>query len=686
MKRYGAALALLALAVVTGGAGYGPSSKTTAAGHLDRDVNPRHGTSDYEYLRPEYVEPKATLVLLFADWNTTHYDFVFGHLNAIRDSTSFGGVDWGDSSDIAGADIRATFVGDPDELDTGSKLTTAELVEIAGKTPYYEIATHANRLGSRGLTTDSTQVQSPNVTGRSRAFLDDQLDELQDDLYAAIGRYATTHTQNNNKTVLGEQAVWRQNGYYQVVGAAVRANLEYDSADGPSNGFTSRQRNVDEFALATMQRAGVPVMAGMHTIGERFDPYDIGVASFNHGTSNGGRQLIDSVKVAVDVALRYGDQYWIGFHRVTNDSAASDSSITCGEAEFIELLAFCGERINAGDMQSLTIEQATADLRSIRDGELFAHRGFKLAGDYTRTSAISGELAPFGFASVGASLFNFYRVAQDTFVAAGGTATNPKAISDWDTVRTAFAADSLVSYGVADTSGNFIIYDMFAAAHSQHLTFAVRTSGTRARAVRIAVEVLPMGTPGWDQDVTMLGKFGQFEEVWEDNVNFNGAAYAIMSNLLGTRVNAPAFSGDMRSFRVRPQFNPFLGDTSLVGVPDSVAVDGGRAIGFTNDISLYSALSPYQLRSMWVGALASEMDFPATYGNVVGLTAATGSDQDHDENWQGMNGVWPTDHYWFVPVNEHTDYIYCKVAPYASVPMASAGTFVVLNISAQPVR
>ena len=54
--------------------------------------------------------------------------------------------------------------------------------------------------------------------------------------------------------------------------------------------------------------------------------------------------------------------------------------------------------------------------------------------------------------------------------------------------------------------------------------------------------------------------------------------------------------------------------------------------------------------------------------------------------FEERDGVWPTDHYWYVPINEHTDYVYCKVAPYASVGMASAGTVAVLGISAQPVR
>lgn len=684
MRRTGllalATLSVLCLGTVTP-PGKTPTGKGIVEQLLDSPQNSTyHKFTDEEYLRPRYYEPKATFVPTFHDGDTSFVNTVVAVWDSVRNSTGrFADSSW------AGADLRATVAIMPTVVGVGAQsMTAAQVKTLAGRQKFYEVATHGpdtERLGPIGLDGDDAQVAVGGVTGRSKLFLQTALGIYQDSLQTWGLEPARTHIYSNYRMTLGEQMVWRQFGYYQAIGVSNRVGQDFSNVQ---TGQAPTQRNDDEFVKALWNRQARSILSGFHTIGERFDPFDVGQAAFATSSGAGGGAEVESLKVAVDMAMGHGDIFNVGFHTVTNDTAGTTIAMSVGA--FYELTYFLASRVDEGGLQVKTAEQSVAMMRGIRDGELVQHRGFKLPSDFTYTSAVAAAttepLGGFPPSVTSALAANWYVSVADTFAAAPGTSPTVAAFSvaTPDTVRDEFAATSSIdslSYGSADSSGNFIHMDMLGGGGSRSVILIIRTSGCEARALRISVQTMQLKAPGWDQDVFLGGKFGQFTEIWEDNVNSGGDAYEIMSDLIGSRITQPLLSSDIRVARVRPQFMPIFADTS---VSTPVTITQG------NWYSVVPNWQPPSLRPYWLNANGSESDLLASFGNPVSLTATAGTADDRDDNWQGMDKNNPVDHYFYVPINRETDYVYCAFQPQASVAMGAAGGVAFLNISAQPVR
>lgn len=668
----------------------GTALSDPAAAFLDRPVGYQHLPWDAEIP----YEPKATFVPIFHDGDTSFVTFVV----PLWDSVRTGAGRFADSS-FGGADLRGTvgiITTNVHPVQTGTSMSLSQVQAIGGRQVYYEIASHGvdeERLGSVGLDASNAKVTIGGVTGRSKAFLQAALSTYQTFAVTNGIPKFRGHIATNWMMTLGEQSVWRANDYKYFSGQAVAVSEDNTNVQA---GTSVRQRNADEFAPAVFGRQGTSIYQGFHTIGEPFDPYDVGgQAAFTTASGAGGKAQVESTKVAIDIAYTFGDQFWMAFHEVSNDTAGQTT--TCSEGAFRDLTYFLASRVKEGGLEVLTAEQAIDRLRGIRDGELIPHRQFKRRTDFTHKSAMgtgttANQLTPLGFPVPAANFANFFTAGSDTFVAPGGAATSFQ-VMDFSTADivvdsyTNFAIPTRVSYGSADTTGNYVLHTMAGATTGAPLVTVIRTSGCHARLIRVAVQILPINDIGWDQDVYVEGKFGQFEEVFEDNLNSGAASYRVMAELIGGRITAPAFANadaqarDPRTQRVRPQFNFFPGDSTVARVLND---------GTLKEQLLY-AWAPFTLRPYWISSNGtSEQDLRATYGNTQDLTAVLSTDDDHDANWMGIpassGSVFPTDHYFYVPVNEHTDYIYCAFQLSATVAPSAAGNYAVLNISAQRMR
>lgn len=701
LKRLLAALGLFgtALACCAGVGGGGGNDGSGIVNSLLGRSRGEHPFTPHEYLAPSYEQPKAAICPTFADGDTSFARFLVPVLDSIRNSSGR----FADSA-FAGADLHATAFIMPTQVGVAAAhMTLDDLRGIAHRWATYELGSHgpaSQRLGAVGMDGSGNGVSYDGVTGMQVAFLDSVLGGYQDSMETwGFPRFRSDGA-TNWSSQLGMQEIWKRHGYFQRGTLGMNVTRDQAAVGWGAQLLTAQQRNCNEFIPAVFGRFTVG-FSGFHLMGEVFHDYDIGVRSAFDRSGIDSPGVTDSLKIYTDMACQLSGIAFPTFHNIVPNGTGSGIEIE--EDEMYDLIYYWASRVHEGILDVLTFEQGVARMRAIRDGNVIPNYNMMRLADSRVTSAVTssilcpiGFIPPFGNAGTGQN--GLYGATADTFVAVGGTATNWKVLDlgVTDTISAAFTlrdgdTDSL-TYGMADPEGNIILIES-GQANSSTLPVVLQAQGSRARYLFLAIQSMALTNPspqGWASDFHISIKAGQFTEVKEDNVNQGLAAYEVMTWLVGPRGNNPPAYGNyaMQRSRVRPQFDPTVGDTASAGIPVTTWLDGGPLFNTSGGWTHWNASFelPVYVYNHRLGGNA--WDITTHYGNRTSMTAVGSAGDDHDDNWQPIDW-WcrPFNSYFYIPVNDCTDFVYCSISvERISTVMTANAAFAILNVAASPMR
>lgn len=714
MRRAGAFAAFL-LAAIGVGAGFSGGNVRSDRVSVDRQLG-FDGTSYHDFTRTEYLAPrmtpvKAAIAPTFDDGDTNFTTFYVAVADSIRNSLGR----FGDST-FAGADLRGTTWIMPSLTTTpatGSKMSTAQVKALAGRSLYYEIGTHgpdSERLGSVGMDGGGNQVSYAGVTGMSREFLRAALGAYQDSAAAWGIPSFRSHGYGNWRMQHGMSDIWEEFGYFQC--KSIAHPILQDQGD-LSTETTTMQRNCDPFVPAAYGYGGPARYSGFHRIGEPFNPYDVGARSSWQYFSGNDNRSTDSLKVYTDLLTQHQVLGVVTFHQIVPDgvrgTVAGADSATAGlsieEAEMYELMYFWASRVSEGLLDVLTFEQLVTRMRGVRDGNLIPHRNFMRVEQSRVSSPLAASIEePMLFMPCINNQPQFYGDTKDTLVAPQtGAAGNWKVydLGVTDTLSlafTAYAAAGSTSYGTASKTGNVIIQEMPGptTANSDGINLTIMTTGSDARYVYLAVQGIATNetTPNnWDTGTFYMGcKAGQFQEVWEDFVNSGPDAYASMADVIGWRI-APSFSTfNIEAQRVRPQFTFWYSDTTATagtGALTLVTETASPASALTSTMAQFQRRGTGDLPFYSVFDRSVSWDLNrVSFGNFGAAGVAGNADEAALDNMYLVDtGAQVRNWVYQIPVNEHTDYVQVHLSLERNgTSLSSVGSFAILNLEAYPIR
>jgi hypothetical protein len=693
-KRLTGAAAALVLAALGLGAGFSGVNTQPERVSIDRQLGVT-GTTYHAFTRTEYLQPRLTPVRAaiaptFDDGDTNFTTFYVAVADSIRNSLgrfnpTAGGSSWG------GADLRGTSWIMPSQTTTpgtGSKMTTAQVQALGGRSLHYELGTHGpdeERLGSVGMDNAAGQVSYAGVTGMSREFLRATLGAYQDSA-AAWGIPAfRSHGYANWRMQHGMGDIWEEFGYFQCKGITVPMLQDQSNAD--ISEISAQQRNSDPFFPSVYGYGQPDRYGGMHRIGEPFSPWDVGGRSswqYNSGNDNGST---DSLKVYTDILCQHAALGVITFHQIVPNGtrgAGSDEGLKIEESEMYDLMYFWASRVSEGLLDVLTFEQLVTRMRGIRDGNLFNTRNFMRLADSRVSSRLAASIhEPLMFMPVIGANSGMYGSSLDTLgVPQTGTAG---------------------SYGVASSTGNILI-QQGNTTNTDGLDLTIVTTGSDAKYVYLAVQAAGTveATPfNWDAGQWFLGcKAGQFTEIWEDNVNSGINSYQSMPDVIGWRTAPTFYSFKVENQRVRPQFTFWYSDTTAATGTGAAAADSatGSLLLVTEGTAVQALTSPMaQFFRRGSGELPMYSMFDrsgswdlmrSSFGNWYNPTLAGNANEAVLDNVQLVeSGATIRNWLYMIPVNPRTDYVQVHLSlERNSTSLSSNLSFAILNVEAYPIR
>jgi hypothetical protein len=643
---------------------------------LDSPERDNHPFTDEDYLRPRRWAPKGGVAFLFHDGDSSFYTSFIAMSDSIYDGL-------GGYSAFAGIRIRGTCpISIVDVGTAGNLMTTNQLAAINVRQQDFELAAHGGAedwLGNVGLGTSGNQVSYGSASGMSYSFAETVIGGAQDSAAVwGIRPFRSWAYSNWRMMNSALPDIFRANGIYQAASLCVPVGLVHSQVS--SNGYTGMHRNDDQYTKDALVIGATQAWGGFQRLGMMMNPYDIGSrASWD---TTGTDSDTTAAAAYIDACVQMQSLGVMTFHQVVADGART-AKFQIEEGELSTLMMIAASRVQEGVLESLTFEQLAARMRGIRDGNLIPSYGFRILTDGRATALTRGGT---GGTAITAPIswpqhLDFYTQSGDTFVAEGGTATNPKVfnLSTSDTISASFndrggnedsvswaAADTSrnvldsVSWAAADTSRNVLMMQSGAAA-SNHLNCPILVTGCDARYIMVVLQVgilngvMPASPEGY---IAMNAL--QFDEAWEDFANFTTSSWESMADLVPHRLALPGYGNfAWENQRVRVVGYFAHADTSLDWWGTSAVPSFSSATSESLMVK-YMRGGPWRLPLYTINHKeGSVWDLQAGFGDGLDLTDATEASETILSGYEELEVQSKAVEYtWYVPVDERTDFVY----------------------------